>query len=134
VSIFLLPPLIVTTARPDPATLAFGARAGGHRNVLGCRIHLYSCRSRCSCSVCYRENASVVTWNSSMSSIGQAWRDRVFVFLVVLLWWQEVWQGRALETGISNKVVLPFSWRLCASVLRCSTGRLQVKLSVRPAW
>jgi hypothetical protein len=39
-----------------------------------------------------------------------------------------------LETGISNKAVLSFSWKLCASVLRRSAGRSQVKLTVKPSW
>jgi hypothetical protein len=58
----------------------------------------------------------------------------MFIFLAVLLRWQEVWQGRGLRTGISNKAVLPFFWRLRASVLRRSARRSLLKLFVRPSW
>jgi hypothetical protein len=39
-----------------------------------------------------------------------------------------------LETDISNKVVLPFSRRLCISVLHSSAGCSLVKLFVRSLW
>jgi hypothetical protein len=73
----------------------------------------------------------VATWSRSPSSIDRAKRTHVFILLVVLLRWQEVWQGRGLETGISNKAVLPFSRRLRVSVLRRSAG---VKLFVKSPW
>jgi hypothetical protein len=102
------PPLRVGSAGPDPATLADGACAGRRRAVLGCRISLFSSRFRCSRSACF-EIAPVATWSRSPSSSGRARRDCVFFLLAVLLWWQEVWHGRGLETGISNKAALPVS-------------------------
>jgi hypothetical protein len=80
-----LPPLRVATARPDPTTLAPGARAAGCRDVLGRRIHLYSYRTRSRSRVCSREATSMATWSWSLSSIGRVRRARVFIFLVVLL-------------------------------------------------
>jgi hypothetical protein len=79
------PPLRVTAARPDPAALNAGACAGGCRDELGRQICLYNSRSRFRSSVCGPEDASVATWSRSPSSIGQARRSRVFVFLAVLL-------------------------------------------------
>jgi hypothetical protein len=126
-------PLRVAAAGPNLATLADDARAGHRRVALGCQISLYSSRSRCRGRVC-REIAPVATWSRSPSSIGRARRDCVFFLLAVLLWWQEVWHGRGLETGISNKVVLPFSRRICVMVRHHSVGRPQVNLFVEPAW
>jgi hypothetical protein len=100
--------------------------------VLGCRIYLYSSRIRCKARVS-RETAPVATWSRTASFIGQARRDCVFFLLAVPLWWQEVWPGRGVETGISNKAVFPFSRRICVSVRRHSAGRPQENRSVEPA-
>jgi hypothetical protein len=58
----------------------------------------------------------------SLGSIDRAWRThawhaRASVFLAVLLRWQELRHGRRLKPHVSNKAILPFSWRLGASML-----------------
>jgi hypothetical protein len=67
-------------------------------------------------------------------SIGRAGYVCIVGGLTALLWWQRLWHGRSLMTSISNKAVLPRSWKRCASVLRRSAGRPQVKLPVKPSW
>jgi hypothetical protein len=64
--------------------------------------------------------------------IGRIWHVHAFIFLAVLLRWQELWHGRRLEVGISsNKAIFPFSWRLLVLVLRCSVGWLSEMFFVK---
>jgi hypothetical protein len=76
----------------------------------------------------------VANRSRSPGSIGRAWRTRAFVFLAVLLRWQELWLGRRLKPDISNKAVFPSLWRLGALMPYRNTGWSQVKLFVRSPW